>query len=95
MQGTGYATFDDLHHYCRCVAGSIRAAVTLLTYSAPRTWPGPRRWPTRSATTLQLTDILQDIRRGPCRDRARSLPAEDFKRFGTELRPNGSGGPSA
>jgi 15-cis-phytoene synthase len=43
---------------------------------------------------LQLTNILRDIREDYCSGRV-YLPAEDFARFGTELRPNGSGGPAA
>ena len=43
---------------------------------------------------LQLTNILRDIRED-YRDGRIYLPAEDFKRFGTELRPNGSGWPAA
>jgi phytoene synthase len=43
---------------------------------------------------LQLTNILRDIREDYREGRV-YLPAEDFSRFGTALRPNGSGWPAA
>ncbi len=90
VRGTSYATFDDLHHYCRCVAGSIGR----LSLGVFGTRDVATAAPLADAlgVALQLTNILRDIREDFGTGRV-YLPAEDFKRFGTELRPNGSGGP--
>src|SRR6266498_2386994 len=91
VRGTSYATFDDLRHYCRCVAGSI-GRLSLGVF-------GTRDIDTAApladtlGVALQLTNILRDIRED-YRDGRVYLPAEDFKRFGTELRPNRSGWPA-
>jgi 15-cis-phytoene synthase len=91
VRGTSYATFDDLHHYCRCVAGSIGR----LSLGVFGTRDVATAAPLADAlgVALQLTNILRDIREDYGTGRV-YLPAEDFKRFGTELRPNGSGGPA-
>ncbi|HEY9242647.1 MAG TPA: presqualene diphosphate synthase HpnD [Streptosporangiaceae bacterium] len=91
VRGTSYATFDDLHHYCRCVAGSIGR----LSLGVFGTRDVATAAPLADAlgVALQLTNILRDIREDFGTGRV-YLPAEDFKRFGTELRPNGSGGPA-
>jgi 15-cis-phytoene synthase len=92
VRGTSYATFDDLHHYCRCVAGSIGR----LSLGVFGTRDVATAAPLADAlgVALQLTNILRDIREDYGTGRV-YLPAEDFKRFGTELRPNGDGGPAA
>ncbi len=92
VRGTSYATFDDLHHYCRCVAGSIGR----LSLGVFGTRDVATAAPLADAlgVALQLTNILRDIREDYGTGRV-YLPAEDFKRFGAELRPNGSGGPAA
>jgi phytoene synthase len=91
VRGTSYATFDDLHYYCRCVAGSIGR----LSLGVFGTRDVATAAPLADAlgVALQLTNILRDIREDFGTGRV-YLPAEDFKRFGTELRPNGSGGPA-
>jgi 15-cis-phytoene synthase len=92
VRGTSYATFDDLHHYCRCVAGSIGR----LSLGVFGTRDVATAAPLADAlgVALQLTNILRDIREDYGTGRV-YLPAEDFTRFGTELRLNGSGGPAA
>jgi 15-cis-phytoene synthase len=92
VRGTSYATFEDLHHYCRCVAGSI-GRLSLGVFGTPDVATAA---PLADAlgVALQLTNILRDIREDYHAGRI-YLPAEDFKRFGTELRPNGSGWPAA
>jgi phytoene synthase len=92
VRGTSYATFDDLRTYCRCVAGSIGR----LSLGVFGTRDVATAAPLADAlgVALQLTNILRDIRED-YRDGRIYLPAEDFKRFGTELRPNGSGWPAA
>jgi 15-cis-phytoene synthase len=92
VRGTSYATFDDLRQYCRCVAGSIGR----LSLGVFGTRDVATAAPLADAlgVALQLTNILRDIRED-YRDGRVYLPAEDFKRFGAELRPNGSGWPAA
>ena len=92
VRGTSYVTFDDLRHYCRCVAGSIGR----LSLGVFGTRDVNTAAPLADAlgVALQLTNILRDIRED-YRDGRVYLPAEDFKRFGTELRPNGSGWPAS
>jgi 15-cis-phytoene synthase len=92
VRGASYATFDDLHQYCRCVAGSIGR----LSLGVFGTRDVATAAPLADAlgVALQLTNILRDIREDYGTGRV-YLPAEDFKRFGTELRPNGAGGPAA
>jgi squalene synthase HpnD len=91
VRGTSYQTFDDLRQYCRCVAGSIGR----LSLGVFGTTDVGTAAPLADAlgVALQLTNILRDIREDYCSGRV-YLPAEDFARFGTELRPNGSGGPA-
>ena len=87
-RGTAYETFDDLVHYCRCVAGSI-GRLSLGVFGA-----GDQRQaePLADAlgVALQLTNILRDIREDHGNGRV-YLPAEDLESFGCALRP--SGGP--
>jgi len=76
--GVSYRTFDELHTYCRCVAGSIgRLSLAVFGGSGART--------TELADTLgialQLTNILRDV----LEDRGNGriyLPAEDLAQFG-------------
>jgi 15-cis-phytoene synthase len=90
VRGTSYATWDDLHHYCRCVAGSI-GRLSLGVFGTPDVATAA---PLADAlgVALQLTNILRDIREDYGTGRV-YLPAEDFKRFGAELR-DGPGGPA-
>jgi phytoene synthase len=92
VRGTTYTTFDDLRVYCRCVAGSIGR----LSLGVFGTRDVATAAPLADAlgVALQLTNILRDIRED-YRDGRIYLPDEDFKRFGTELRPDGSGWPAA
>ncbi|PXY22275.1 phytoene/squalene synthase family protein [Prauserella muralis] len=87
--GTNYETFGALHHYCRCVAGSI-GRLSLAVFGSEE--------PERDAQTaddlgiaLQLTNILRDV----LEDRRNGriyLPAEDLRWFGCtlELDPAGA-----
>jgi 15-cis-phytoene synthase len=92
VRGTTYTTFEELRHYCRCVAGSI-GRLSLGVFGTPDVATAE---PLADAlgVALQLTNILRDIREDYRSGRV-YLPAEDFDRFGTALRPNGSGGPAA
>ena len=79
VRGTTYATFEDLHHYCRCVAGSIgRLSLGIF---------GTRHDPVQAAgladslgVALQLTNILRDVREDYANGRV-YLPAEDLAKF--------------
>jgi 15-cis-phytoene synthase len=82
VRGVTYATFDELLHYCRCVAGSIgRLSLGVFGTSDPR-----RAAPLADSlgVALQLTNILRDIREDYASGRV-YLPAEDFAAFGCAL----------
>jgi 15-cis-phytoene synthase len=82
VRGVTYATFDDLLHYCRCVAGSIgRLSLGVFGTTDPE-----RAVPLADSlgVALQLTNILRDIREDYASGRV-YLPAEDFDRFGASL----------
>ena len=82
VRGTTYRTFDDLLHYCRCVAGSIGR----LSLGVFGTTDVATAAPLADAlgVALQLTNILRDIREDYLGGRV-YLPAEDFERFGCSL----------
>ena len=87
VRGASYRTFEDLLHYCRCVAGSIgRLSLGVFGTSDVATAA-----PLADAlgVALQLTNILRDIREDYAGGRV-YLPAEDFERFGCTL----PGGPA-
>ncbi len=86
VRGTTYATFGDLEHYCRCVAGSIgRLSLGVFGCQDPAAAA-----PLADAlgVALQLTNILRDIREDFGTGRV-YLPAEDLARFGAALAPGG------
>ncbi len=78
VRGTHYETFDDLLHYCRCVAGSIgRLSLGIFGYT-------DQKAPALAdslGVALQLTNILRDIREDHQNGRV-YLPAEDLATFG-------------
>jgi phytoene synthase len=82
VRGTTYHTFDDLLHYCRCVAGSIGR----LSLGVFGTDDVATAAPLADAlgVALQLTNILRDVREDYLGGRV-YLPAEDFERFGCSL----------
>jgi 15-cis-phytoene synthase len=95
-----YKTFDDLHHYCRCVAGSI-GRLSLGVYrgvsggSSPLSRgvdrgvvpPGEQsQMADDLGIALQVTNILRDVVEDFRNGRV-YLPAEDLVRFGCELVP--------
>jgi 15-cis-phytoene synthase len=82
VRGVTYLTFDDLLHYCRCVAGSIgRLSLGVFGTTDPE-----QAVPLADSlgVALQLTNILRDIREDYASGRV-YLPAEDFERFGCAL----------
>jgi phytoene synthase len=81
-----YETFDDLLHYCRCVAGSI-GRLSLGIYGATN----PERQSKLAddlGVALQLTNILRDVRED-FRNNRIYLPREDLDKFGIEFAPFG------
>ena len=88
VRGTSYETFEDLHHYCRCVAGSIgRLSLGIF---------GPRGDQQKASeladslgVALQLTNILRDIREDHTNGRV-YLPAEDLVKFDVDLASPGT-----
>jgi phytoene synthase len=84
VRGTSYATFSELEHYCRCVAGSIgRLSLGIFGSSDPAT---AEPLADSLGVALQLTNILRDIREDLGNGRV-YLPAEDLDRFGCSLTP--------
>jgi 15-cis-phytoene synthase len=84
VRGTSYATFAELKHYCRCVAGSIgRLSLGVFGSRDPAT---AEPLADDLGIALQLTNILRDVREDLGNGRV-YLPAEDLERFGADLRP--------
>ena len=87
VRGTSYQTFEDLLHYCRCVAGSI-GRLSLGVFGTSGAKSGDREEASRLADSLgvalQLTNILRDIREDHANGRV-YLPAEDLAKFDCNL----------
>ncbi len=79
VRGTTYATFEDLHHYCRCVAGSI-GRLSLGIFGTRRDAAQAAGLADSLGVALQLTNILRDIREDYANGRV-YLPAEDLAKF--------------
>ena len=77
-----YESFDDLHRYCRCVAGSI-GRLSLGVYGA-REPAEQDQMADDLGIALQLTNILRDVVEDFRSGRV-YLPAEDLAKFGCEL----------
>ena len=88
VRGTRYETFEDLHHYCRCVAGSIGRLSLGIFGTGPDHTGHDRQEAARLADSLgvalQLTNILRDIREDHENGRV-YLPAEDLAKFDIDL----------
>jgi 15-cis-phytoene synthase len=79
VRGTQYATFDNLLHYCRCVAGSI-GRLSLGVFGAEDITAAAKH-ADALGVALQLTNILRDVREDLLHERV-YLPSEDLERFG-------------
>jgi phytoene synthase len=92
VRGVSYASFEELEHYCRCVAGSIgRLSLGIFGSTDPEVAP---HLADELGVALQLTNILRDIREDLGNGRV-YLPADDLARFGCALippDPDGAGG---
>src|SRR6266545_8100057 len=81
VRGTSYPTFDELAHYCRCVAGSIgRLSLGVFGSSEPDAAPVLAD---KLGIAMQLTNILRDLREDADDGRV-YLPKEDLVRFGLD-----------
>ena len=83
VRGTRYETFEDLHHYCRCVAGSI-GRLSLGIFGTGHDQQEAARLADSLGVALQLTNILRDIREDHQNGRV-YLPAEDLAKFDVDL----------
>ena len=83
VRGTSYQTFDDLHYYCRCVAGSI-GRLSLGIFGTSGDPEEASRLADSLGVALQLTNILRDIREDHQNGRV-YLPAEDLAKFDCNL----------
>jgi phytoene synthase len=89
VRGTRYETFEDLHHYCRCVAGSI-GRLSLGIFGTSHDAQEAADLADSLGVALQLTNILRDIREDHQNGRV-YLPAEDLVKFDVDLdAPNAS-----
>ena len=83
VRGTSYQTFEDLLHYCRCVAGSI-GRLSLGIFGTSGDTSEAARLADSLGVALQLTNILRDIREDHANGRV-YLPAEDLAKFDCNL----------
>ena len=83
VRGTHYETFEDLLHYCRCVAGSI-GRLSLGIFGTSHDPEEAARLADSLGVALQLTNILRDIREDHENGRV-YLPAEDLAKFDCNL----------
>jgi phytoene synthase len=79
VRGTRYETFEDLHYYCRCVAGSI-GRLSLGIFGTDRDLAEASGLADSLGVALQLTNILRDIGEDYQNGRV-YLPAEDLAKF--------------
>jgi phytoene synthase len=79
VRGTSYQTFEDLLHYCRCVAGSI-GRLSLGIFGTRGDPEVASRLSDSLGVALQLTNILRDVREDYASGRV-YLPAEDLAKF--------------
>jgi phytoene synthase len=87
VRGTRYETFEDLHYYCRCVAGSI-GRLSLGIFGTKADIEVASELADSLGVALQLTNILRDIGEDHANGRV-YLPAEDLAKFDVDLdRPN-------
>jgi phytoene synthase len=83
VRGTSYQTFDELHYYCRCVAGSV-GRLSLGIFGFGEKDKQAPQLADDLGIGLQLTNILRDIREDHQNGRV-YLPAEDLKTFDVNI----------
>jgi phytoene synthase len=82
VRGVRFRTFDDLAHYCRCVAGSIGRLCLAVFGSRDPDLADVRA--DALGVALQQINILRDIREDLLNGRI-YLPQDDLDRFGVDL----------
>jgi phytoene synthase len=83
VRGASYGTFEDLLHYCRCVAGSI-GRLSLGIYGTSGDAELAAQLADSLGVALQLTNILRDVREDYQNGRV-YLPSEDLAKFDVAL----------
>jgi len=83
VRGTSYQTFEDLLHYCRCVAGSV-GRLSLGIYGTSQDPEQAAELADSLGVALQLTNILRDIREDYQNGRV-YLPSEDLVKFSVDV----------
>ncbi len=86
VTGHKYAEFDDLVHYCRCVAGSI-GRLSLGVFApglSPAEFARAAELADALGVALQITNILRDVREDLLNGRV-YLPTHDLALFGVTL----------
>jgi len=86
--GCSYESYEQLEHYCRCVAGSI-GRLSLAVFGS-RDPAGDTELADSLGIALQLTNILRDVLEDRNSGRI-YLPAEELRQFGVTLDVDGSG----
>jgi 15-cis-phytoene synthase len=79
VRGTSYQSFEDLLHYCRCVAGSI-GRLSLGIFGTSADPEQAAQFADSLGVALQLTNILRDVREDYQNGRV-YLPSEDLAKF--------------
>jgi phytoene synthase len=79
VRGTSYSSFEDLLHYCRCVAGSI-GRLSLGIFGTRADAEEAAALADSLGVALQLTNILRDVREDHQNGRV-YLPTEDLNKF--------------
>ena len=79
VRGTSYQSFEDLLHYCRCVAGSI-GRLSLGIFGTSQDSGQAAQLADSLGVALQLTNILRDVREDYQNGRI-YLPSEDLAKF--------------
>ncbi len=88
VDGVSYADFDELTHYCRCVAGAVgRLCLSIFGSGGD---PGAALYADQLGIALQQTNILRDIREDLINGRI-YLPRDDLRRFGVRLELDAGG----
>ena len=88
VRGARYASFPDLVHYCRCVAGSIGRLSTGVFEPSDPIAAGPLA--DALGVALQLTNILRDVREDLNNGRV-YLPQDELDAAGVTLRLDDKG----
>jgi 15-cis-phytoene synthase len=88
VKGARYATFPDLVHYCRCVAGSIGRLSTGVFDASDPVAAAPLA--DALGVGLQLTNILRDVREDLHNGRV-YLPQDELDAAGVTLRLDADG----